>query len=235
MFPQGNPDTGKVYGVMIGVVTNNKDPEKQGRVKLKLPLRETETETDWTRVATMMAGKDMGSYFIPEVGDEVLVSFHMGEVREPFVIGMLWSKQDTPPAGAYTEKNDIREIKSRGGHEIIFDDKNGDGKITIKTKDGHKIEILDKTDVISIEDKSGNNKLEIKGGSSNEVTLKSSQSSVKMTTKGDITIESPKSLKLKSTEITIEATAQLTIKANAKIDVNSSGLLNMKGSMVKIN
>lgn len=235
MFPQGNPDTGKVHGVMIGVVTNNKDPEKQGRVKLKLPLRESETETDWTRVATLMAGKDMGSYFIPEVGDEVLVSFHMGEVREPFVIGMLWSKQDTPPAGAYTEKNDIRKIKSRGGHEIIFDDKNGDGKITIKTKDGHQIEILDKTDVISIEDKSGNNKLEIKGGSANEVTLKSSQSSVKMTTKGDITIESPKSLKLKSTEITIEATAQLNIKANAKIDVNSSGLLNIKGSMVKIN
>lgn len=224
----------QIPGVMVGVVTDNKDPEQLGRVKIKLPLRENETQTDWVRVATMMSGKDYGSYFVPEIGDEVLVSFHMGEVREPFVIGMLWSKKVPPPSEAYHEKNDVRMIKSRSGHVVTFDD-SSEGKITIKTKKGNMIEISDQADEIIIKEKSGNNALEIKGDRANEVTLKSSQSSVKINTKGEITIQSPKSLTLKSTQINIEATAKMTIKANASLDINSSGMLNVKGSMVKIN
>ncbi|MEI7027501.1 phage baseplate assembly protein V [Paenibacillus sp. y28] len=224
----------KINGVMVAIVTDNKDPEGLARVKLKLPLREGESETDWTRLATMMAGKDRGSLFIPEVGDEVLVAFHLGEVRQPYVIGMLWNQKNPSPAGE-KDKNNIRKIKSRHGHELIFDDNESDAKVTVKTKKGNIVDMVDKDDSIKIADSSGNNTIVIKGGSANEITIKSSTSTIKMNAKGDISIESTKSLKLKSTQVNIEASATMSLKAGATLDLKADGIINIKGSMVKIN
>jgi uncharacterized protein involved in type VI secretion and phage assembly len=222
----------KVEGVLVGIVSNNKDPKKQGRVTLKIPLHEKEVETNWAPIATLMAGKDRGTLFIPEVGDQVLVAFLLGDISKPYVIGALWNSVDTALAG--DDKNNIRKIKSRSGHEIIFDDKDGDEKITVKTKKGHIIEITDKNDTIKIEDKSGNNSLKLEGGSKNKVTLKSNTSELLLDGKGDITIKSAKSLKLESAQISITAKGQLSIKG-AMVDIKSDGILNAKGSMVKIN
>lgn len=235
MSPWGSYDQKmtSMGGVMVGVVTNNKDPEELGRVKLKLPIREEENETDWVRVATMMGGKDMGSYVIPEVGDEVLVAFHLGEVRTPYVIGSLWSKKNPPPSVKKTN-NSIRTFKSRSGHEITFDD-NTSGSIKIKTTSGQLIELNDKDNKITISEKSNQNSVEIVGGMKNEVTVKSGNSVITLNNKGDISLESMKSLKIKSTQVTIEATATLEIKGGANVNIQSSGLLNAKGSIVKIN
>jgi uncharacterized protein involved in type VI secretion and phage assembly len=223
----------KIGGVMVAVVTNNNDPDKLGRVKLKLPLQETETETDWVRIATMMGGKDMGSLFLPEVGDEVLVAFHLGELRQPFVIGMLWNPKNKPPAPA--DKNDLRMIKSRSGHELTFNDKSGEESITIKTKKGQIIELKDKDDSIQIADQSGNNQIMIKGGSANEIIVKSSATKITLNAKGDVAIESAKEIKIKSTQVNIEASATMALKAAASLDIKSDGIINIKGSMVKIN
>jgi uncharacterized protein involved in type VI secretion and phage assembly len=227
------PFSQKVNGVMVGVVTNNNDPDKLGRVKLKLPLQQTETETDWVRISTMMAGKEMGSLFIPEVGDEVLVAFHLGEIRQPFVIGMLWNTKNKPPTPA--EKNDLRQIKSRAGSEISFSDKSGEESITVKTKKGQIIELADKDDHIQIADKSGNNEIMIKGGSANEISIKSSSTVITINAKGDIAITSNKEVKIKSTQVNIEASATMTLKAAASLDIKSDGIINIKGSLVKIN
>lgn len=229
----GAGDSGKIEGVMVGVVTDNKDPDGLARVKLKLPLREAETETDWVRLATLMSGKDMGSLFIPEVGDEVLVAFHLGEVRQPFVIGTLWNKKAPSPKG--DDKNNIRKFKSKHGHEIIFDDDSSKAAVTIKTKKGQKIEFADKDDSITIAEQSGNNKITIKGGSANEIEIKSSTSTIKLDAKGDIAIKSDKAVSIKSTQVQIEAAATMTIKAGATLDLKSDGIINIKGSMVKIN
>lgn len=222
-----------VNGVMVGVVTNNKDPENMARVKLKLPLREGEQETDWVRIATLMAGKDRGTLFVPEVGDEVLVAFHLGEIREPYVIGALWNKTDTalPP----DEKNNIRKIKSRSGHELIFDDTSGAEKITVITKKGHKIEMTDKDDTINVADKTGNNFVKIEGGSTNTVTVKSTPCEITLNNKGDVVIKGTKSVKVEAPQINVEAQAQLTLKGGASVDIKSDGMLTIKGSMVKIN
>ncbi|MGG1513808.1 phage baseplate assembly protein V [Paenibacillus oryzisoli] len=223
----------KMNGVMVGIVTNNNDPDKLGRVKLKLPMQETETETDWVRIATLMGGKEMGSLFIPEVNDEVLVAFHLGELRMPFVIGSLWNPKNKPPAPA--DKNDLRMIKSRSGHEISFNDKSGDESITIKTKKGQVIELKDKDSSIAIADDSGNNKITIKGGSANEISIVSSTSKITMNAKGDVAIESSKEIKIKSTQVNIEASATMALKAGASLDLKSDGIINIKGSLVKIN
>ncbi|MDB5054005.1 MAG: hypothetical protein JWM44_2055 [Bacilli bacterium] len=233
LFEAHTEYSNRIDGVMLAIVTNNEDPEKMARVKLKLPILDGEHETGWVRIATLMAGKDRGSLFIPEVGDVVLVAFHMGDIREPFVIGMLWDADQTSPEGE--KKNNVRKIKSREGHEIIFGDDAADGKITIKTKKGQIVELQDKSDIINIAEKSGNNSIEIKGGSANEITIKSSSSTITLNAKGDISIESSKSLKLKSTQVQIEASAQLTLKAGASLDIKSDGIINIKGSLVKIN
>ncbi|TDF97275.1 hypothetical protein E1757_14935 [Paenibacillus piri] len=223
----------KIDGVMVAVVTNNKDPEGLARVKLKLPLREAETETDWVRIATLMAGKDRGSLFIPEVGDEVLVAFHLGEIRQPFVIGTLWSKTQPSPKG--NDKNNLRKFKSRAGHELEFDDDDADAKVTIKTKKGQTIVFSDKQDTIDIHEQSGNNAIQIKGASANEITIKSSTSVIKLNATGDVSIESSKAITLKSTQVQIEASATMALKAGASLDIKSDGIITMKGSMVKIN
>jgi uncharacterized protein involved in type VI secretion and phage assembly len=224
----------KVSGVMVGIVTDNKDPENMSRVKVKLPVHDDATATDWIRIATLMGGKDRGTLFIPEVNDEVLVAFHMGDIREPFVIGMLWNKKMPPPAGK-DDKNNIRKIVSRQGHEITFDDKEQDGKLTLKTKDGHLLEFLDKNDTVTLKEKSGQNMLTIKGSPSNEIEIKSGTSKITLNNKGDVTIESAKSLKVKSTQLNLEASATMSIKAGASLDVKCDGLVNIKGAMVKIN
>ena len=206
-------DIGQIEGVVVGIVTNNKDPDQLGRVKVKFPGREGDDETDWVRVATLMSGKERGSFFLPEVDDEVLVAFERNNIEHPFVIGALWNGQDTPPETNEDGKNNIRTIKSRSGHAIIFNDDtdNQQEKVEIHTKAGHQI-ILD--------DSAGAEKIEIKDKSgSNSILIDSVQNSV--------TIESAMQLKIKSQNIEIEAGGMLTIKA--------TGTLTIQGALVKIN
>ncbi|MCW5783301.1 MAG: phage baseplate assembly protein V [Nitrospirales bacterium] len=112
----------RVYGVASGIVTNNQDPDGYGRVKVKFPWLEEESESDWVKVASFMAGKERGGVFLPEVDDEVLVAFEQGDINHPFVIGALWSQEDPPPETNADGKNNIRKFTSRSGHEIIFND-----------------------------------------------------------------------------------------------------------------
>lgn len=102
------------------------------------------------RVATLMAGNRRGAYFMPEVGDEVVVGFEMGNLDRPVILGALWSDQDEPPQQADTSStNNIRTLVSRAGHEITFDD-SPSGKITIKTNGGMEIVLEDVPPKITI-------------------------------------------------------------------------------------
>ncbi len=203
----------KIYGVVMGIVTNNRDPDGMGRVKVKFPWLEDKEESHWARISTLMAGKDRGSFFLPEVDDEVLVAFEQGDITRPYVIGALWNGSDNPPETNSDGKNNIRKIKSRSGHEIIFDDNDTEQKekITIHTKADHKIVLDDSAgqEKIEIIDKTGNNKIIIDS------------------VQNKIDIESKMNLNIKANMIQIEAQADMTIK--------SSGMLTIQGSMVKIN
>ena len=96
------------------------------------------------RVATLMAGGGRGAFFMPEVGDEVVVGFEMGDLSRPVILGALWSDVDSPPSQADTsDSNNVRTIVSRAGHEVTFDDTPGAGKIVIKTAGGFHITLDD--------------------------------------------------------------------------------------------
>ncbi len=167
----------KVFGVMIGVVIKNdsaNDSEKPGPglVKVQIPLLGMK-ESNWARIASFMAGKERGAFFLPEVGDEVLVAFENGDVNKPFVIGALWNGKDTPPEKNSDGKNDVRIIKSRSGNIIQFTDKSGSEKITISsTKD---IELLAPNGKLSINAK----EVEIKSSATTKI-----EASSDMTIKG---------------------------------------------------
>ncbi|NOY64104.1 MAG: phage tail protein, partial [Nitrospirae bacterium] len=192
-------------GVAPAVVTNNQDPEGLGRVKIRFPWLSDDNETDWVRVATLMAGTERGSFFLPDVGDEVLVAFEHGDINAPYVIGMLWNGKQKPPEKNQDGKNNIRKIRSRSGHEIVFNDDEAAGKekVEIHTKAGHKI-LLDDTaggERIEIVDKTGSNKLTIDS------------------VRNSITMECGMQLKIKAQTVEIEGTASLTLKSSAMLTI----------------
>ena len=108
----------------IAIVTDNKDPSKLGRVKLKIPVLSDDDTTFWVPVAMHGAGKNRGWFFIPEVNDEVLVVFEHGDANRPIVLGALWNGKDKPP-DKNPGGNPRRVIKSRQGNKITFDDDQG--------------------------------------------------------------------------------------------------------------
>ena len=170
-----------IHGVVVGIVTDNKDPEQMGRAKINFPWRDSNDESNWARIATFMGGKDRGAYFLPEVGDEVLVSFEHGNIEQPYIIGALWNGQDMPPETNCDGKNNKRLIKSRSGHKIIFDDSPGKEKVEIITNAGHTI-VLD--------DSSGGEKVEIKDKTgSNSIVIDSVQNSLSIKSQMKISVE----------------------------------------------
>lgn len=224
---------GTINGVMVATVTNNNDPDGLNRVKLKFPLRENSHETDWAPITSLMSGNSMGTLFVPEVNDEVLVAFHLGNLNQPFVIGSLWNSSKKPPAK--DEKNNLRKIYSRAGHELIFDDTEGKGKVTLQTKKGIKLEIDDANEKITLGTKSDAQSVVLAGSTAGTITIKSGSNKITIDNKGDIKIESAKEITVKSAQVNLEATATMKIKAGAKLDLLADGIVTIKGAMVKIN
>lgn len=114
-------ESSRTFEPVIGVVTDNKDPSKLGRVKLKIPILSDQDTTHWCPIVMLGAGKNRGWFFIPEKDDEVLVMFEHGDLNRPLVIGALWNGKDKPP-DKNPGGNPRRVIKSRQGNKITFDD-----------------------------------------------------------------------------------------------------------------
>jgi uncharacterized protein involved in type VI secretion and phage assembly len=157
---------GRLYGVYTAVVTDVQDPDGMGRVRVRLPWT-TDPDGDlyeaWARIATLMAGADRGTWFIPEPDDEVLVAFEAGDPRRPFVVGGLWNGVDSPPESMDSDNN-IRSITSRSGIKITMDDTDGGVKLTVETPGGQKITLNDTPASVNIEDSNGNSvKMESSG------------------------------------------------------------------------
>jgi uncharacterized protein involved in type VI secretion and phage assembly len=132
----------RVYGAVVGVVSSIDDPDGQGRVKVRFPWLKDDVESRWARLVSFMAGTERGAVFRPEVGDEVLVVFEQGDMRFPYILGGLWNGKDAMPSERGQDGgNDIRLIKSRSGHTIVFDDTSGDEKVTVTDKNGNIIEL----------------------------------------------------------------------------------------------
>lgn len=159
---------GRWYGVYPALVSDVKDPDGQGRVKVTLPWSPDTGGGQyeaWARVATMMGGNNRGTWFIPDTNDEVLVVFEGGDPRRPYVIGGLWNGSDSPPETMDGAGNNYKKvIRSRNGVKVTLDDQDGQEKLILETPGGQKITMKDGPGAVLIEDSNGNSvKLETSG------------------------------------------------------------------------
>ncbi len=158
---------GRWYGVAPATVSDLQDPDSQGRIKVKLawsPDGGGGSGYDaWARMATLFAGDNRGSWFMPDVGDEVLVAFEHGDPRRPYIIGGLWNGKDKPPQSA-SSANAIKMIRSRNGVKVTLDDTSGQETMKLETPAGQTVTLKDGPGTITIEDSNGNSiKLETSG------------------------------------------------------------------------
>jgi uncharacterized protein involved in type VI secretion and phage assembly len=197
---------GFLAGLAVGVVTDNQDPDDLARVRVQLPWHIGTDTSYWARSAMPLAGDDRGTYFVPEIGDEVLVGAEDGDPSHLYVLGMLWNGKQKPPVQGDGGKNNTRLIKSRSGHTVRFNDDPAKPEVEVALADGKRI-LLDK-DTVVIDD-----------ANRNVITFTA--------TSGTIEISAAQKLSLTAPTVAIEATTSLNVK--------SSGTLALSGSLVQIN
>jgi uncharacterized protein involved in type VI secretion and phage assembly len=159
---------GRWPGAYPAVVVNIADPDGEGRVQVSLPWSPDSSGASylaWARLATMMGGSNRGTWFVPDVGDEVLVVFEAGDPRRPYVIGGLWNGSDTPPESMDSGgRNYKKVIRSRNGVKITFDDTDGTEQLIAETPGGQTVTLKDGPGSITVQDSNGNSiKLEAAG------------------------------------------------------------------------
>jgi uncharacterized protein involved in type VI secretion and phage assembly len=229
-------------GVTVGVVTNNDDPDKLGRVRVKFPSVSDSEESEWARVLTAGGGSSKGLQFVPDLHDEVLVVFEHGDPRRPYVLGAVWSDKQKPPFADYTKdgKSTSWSIGTPFGQSLAF--RTGDAKdqrqFSVLMKDGKTKLLL------------GEDKIEIFAGDQSPIELKTGQASITLSGNGDVTIkgtnitlDATNGVAIKGTKVEVtakttakvEGTATLELKGGASGKLEASGILELKGSMLKIN
>ncbi len=213
--------------VVIGLVTNNKDPDELGRVRCKFPWLSDDDESAWARVVSPMAGNGRGMLYLPEVDDEVLVAFEHGDIHRPFVVGALWNGQDATPITADQAvggdgKVNQRVIKSRSGHTVILDDTAGAEEITIVDKTGNNKIVFHSPDNSMQIRVQGDLTIEAQG----KITL-SAQTGVEMSSQADFSITG-------ATGVDVSSQAQVKLSGNAGAEVSSQAMTSVKGTTVSV-
>ena len=206
-------EANRCYEPVIGIVTDNKDPSKLGRVKVKFPILSDKDTSFWCPIIMLGAGKNRGWFFIPEKDDEVLCLFEHGDLDRPLVVGALWNGKDKPsdknPGG-----NPRRVIKSRQGSKITFDD------------DQNKI---------IIEDGTGKGKITF-DANGNKITIEAIEGDVCFQSpKGDMKIVAKTAEFTATSNVEVHSGQAMQWGTGANATVNGGGGVTMAGAKVNIN
>ena len=221
--------------MMVGVVSNNNDPKKWGRVRVKFPTLTEEHESNWARVVSVGAGAARGFDCLPEVNDEVLVAFEHGDIHRPYVIGGVWNGTDAPPEvvtdSVVNGKVRLRTFKTRLGHKLQFveEDKAPTKKgVYLNTIGGHNLRLNDSDKFAELETTGGH---KFRADDTSKV--------ISLTSTGDITIKTgtsgtTKDLTINAANMTLTATTNITLKVGAnKIVISNSGVV-IEGAQVQV-
>jgi len=206
--PGDDGEAARIQGVVTGVVTNNQDPDGMGRVKVRFPWLSASDESWWARLAVPMAAADAGTFFLPDVDDEVLVAFEHGDVRFPYVLGSLWhggSPGAAPPEDNSDGKNARKTIRSRSGLTITLDDSQGAERILIADK-----------------------------GRKTTIVVDAAATTIALTADSDVTVVAGGKLVLKGQGIEIESQAGIKLDAKANLELNATGQASVKGAAMSL-
>lgn len=249
--PQGGMPAGSCQSIMTGIVKNNWDKEHPGQVQVELLMGEDgKTTTQWIRVMRPYCGNGFGEYFLPEINTEVVIGFLMGELSSPVILGCLWNQEDKLPAGKANEKNSVKSIRTKGGHEILLDETKDQEKIEIVTNGKLDVCLEDKEKRITIRDGESKNqilldakkgeitimadkKIILKAGNEEMLTLDGSAKKASHTA-NSVEIKAKQTLKAEGQSTNLKGN-MIEIKAQGTLKAETSGILQLKGSMCKIN
>lgn len=209
-----------VEGLQVGLVTALEgDPDGENRIQVRIPMIDATGDGVWARVGTLDAGDERGSFFLPEIDDEVVVGFLGGDPRNPVVLGMVHSSAKPAPLAA-SDDNHEKGFVTRSEMKLLFDDEKS--VMTLETPNGNTFVLSDDEGSISIADENDNRVVLDSSG----ITLESA-GDITITASGDVTIE--------GTNVTLTASAQLKAEGSAGAEVSSGGTTVVKGSVVQVN
>jgi uncharacterized protein involved in type VI secretion and phage assembly len=202
----GRPISGQMPGLVEAIVVDNVDPESLGRVRVRYPSLPDEPESYWARLVMPMAGRNRGWMTIPEIGDEVLVSFMHGDIAHAIVVGSLYNGVDRPPYANEDQENNLRVFQSRSGHRVTFDD----------TKGAERIELVTHNQEIRVEWDAANKVLSVYCG-------------------GDIVVQAKDHIDVSCTSFCLTASEAIDIGAGKSMVIDAGSLAGvLAGSQVQI-
>ncbi len=218
-----------IHGLQIGLTVQlENDPDGEDRILVKLPILDNQAKGVWARVCTLDAGQDRGSFFRPEIGDEVIVGFLNDDPRDAVVLGMLHSSTKPAPWPG-KDDNHIKGWQTRSKMKFFFDDEKK--IVTLETPAGNQFVISEDEKSITLKDQNGN-------------TFKMSENGIEIKSIKDFKMEAAQNMEAKagqnlkaegSMNAELKAGTQLTAKGGASAEFSSGGATQLKGSMVKIN
>ena len=211
-----------IKGLHIGVVTSLDDPLGENRVRIFIPVIDPRSEGTWARMASADAGEGeeaRGIFFMPEIGDEVIVGFINEDPRDPVILGTSYSSAKPAP---FTQNDDNfqKGIVTKSKLKLVFDDEKK--SISIETPKGKKIILSDDEENIHMEDENGNKATLNSDG----ITLESAK---------DIILKASGDVKIEGVNVELKASAQMKADGGAGAEFTSSGSTQVKGSLVQIN
>lgn len=209
-----------VPGLQIGLVTAlEDDPDGEHRIQVRIPMIDPSEEGVWARVSTLDAGDNRGSFYRPDIGDEVLLGFLNDDPRNPVVLGMMNSSAKPAPLAA-SDDNFERGFVTKSAMKLLFDD---DKKIiTVETPNGNKIVLSEEDGGITLEDENGN-------------TLILNADGVAIDSAADINITAAGDINVEGSNISTSASAELKAEGSSGAEFSSGGSTVVKGSTVQIN
>jgi len=211
-----------VHGLQIGVVTKlAPDPENEFRIQVKLPIIDAANDGIWARMALQDAGDNRSAFFLPEVGDEVIVGFINDDPRDAIVLGALHSSAKPAPITA-ADENHEKGWWTRSGIKMMFNDDDNNRNLSIETPDGKKIIVHDTNDILQLEDQHGN-KIVL---DANGITIESA-GALNITAQQDITIE--------GMNISISANSSFQAEGTTRAELTSTAEVVINGGIVRIN
>jgi uncharacterized protein involved in type VI secretion and phage assembly len=233
--PPGRRDGG-VPGLQLGMVAKvHADPAGQFRVQISVPLSGTETGVLWARLSSFYATPGAGSFFLPEVGDEVVLGFFDDDPSQPIVLGSLWSAKSPPPRlsdGA----NSLKAIVSKSGLTIELDDARK--VLSLRTPAGNTIVVSDDAKSILLKDQNGNQVAMNEAGllleSSKDIRLKAA-GAISLSADGNVDIKSHSDASIEGLNVRHTAQVAFVAQGSASAELSASGQTVVRGALVTIN
>lgn len=224
-------------GLLNGTVKKiDADPGGEHRIQVDVPVIAPSGDGIWARLSNFYSTKSKGVFFMPEIGDEVVLGFLNDDPRYPVILGSLYSSKLPPPYTADTD-NSIKAIVTKNDLKLEFNDK--DKVLTIETPAGNKFILSDKDKSITTQDQNGNKIVMADSG----ITISSAKDiTMKATGKIDITANQAISAKSSGGDISVQglnvnlkAQVALSAQGSASAELKASGQTSVKGAMVMIN